>query len=61
MNPLNQILAVIAGLLILAGTLLGYSKLKVDGFVALIFGLAGLLLVAYGIGGIDLVNALRHG
>lgn len=59
MNPFTQVLAVIAGLLIMGGAVFGYSKLKVDGFIAFIIALGGMSLVAYGIGGTELLQQLN--
>ena len=58
-SPLSQVLAVIVGLLVMAGAILGYRKWDVEGYVAFYFATAGLALAAFGVGGYELFNALN--
>jgi hypothetical protein len=60
LNPFGQVLGVMSGLLIMAGSLVGYQKFEIDGIVAIIFASAGLGLIAFGIGGMSLLHALGN-
>lgn len=56
-NFLTQILAVICGLAVMAGSLIGYKKLDVEGEFAAIVSILGFLLIAYGLGGVQLIQS----
>ena len=59
LTPFSQVLAVLTGMLLIIGALFGYNKYDVDGFVAFIFSMIGVTIVLYGIGGVELLEAMH--
>lgn len=60
LNPIGQIGSIVVGLLVMIGSLWGYKCHDVDGLVATWFAFGGLILCLFGIGGVELINAIRH-
>jgi hypothetical protein len=49
MSPLSQVLAVVSGLLMMAGAAFGYRKWDFDGGPAGCFAFGGFILVIFGV------------